>query len=46
VQVVFLRASAKQEHGWHVPGADEKLGEGDVLILAGPKAAADRLGAL
>jgi chloride channel protein, CIC family len=46
VQIVFLRMMTGEESGWHVPTADEKLREGDVMIVAGPKAAADRLGGL
>jgi len=44
VQVIFIRS---QRNGpgasWRVPSPDDRIGEGDVLIVAGPKQAADEL---
>lgn len=47
VQVVFIRSQRNGDGAhWRVPSADDRVDEGDLLIVAGPKEAADRLGAL
>jgi CIC family chloride channel protein len=48
VQVIFVRSAIATDGATplRVPRADERLREGDRLLVAGPKAAADRLEAL
>ncbi len=48
VQVIFIRTQTKADGHTHlrVPTADDRVGEEDALIIAGPKEAADRLEAL
>jgi CIC family chloride channel protein len=43
VQVIFIRSPARNAEGLRVPTADDCINEGDRLIVAGPKAAADGL---
>jgi CBS domain-containing protein len=46
VQVIFIRTAAADGEHLRVPTADDRIGERDHLIVAGPKRAADGLEAL
>ena len=48
VQVIFIRTQTKEDGTTHlhIPTADDRVGEADALIIAGPKEAADKLEAL